>query len=207
MKRLFVLRVLIPLFVLGIPFFAIAEESNSVRSITEETWNWMPKWRDQADCGPNALYVLMKLEGYNVTLDQVKKLIPLDPVKGCSLESLILASEKLDFPIDARFVKPSDLSKVPRPFILHGITSQEKNLGHFLVVADFDKKKKNFALIDPIRETYGWNPETSVFHSYSGYILIPRYSNVWKWNVISGVTLILCGIGIFVIVYRKKILV
>jgi hypothetical protein len=204
MKCLFVVRVLIPLFVLGLPFFAIAEESNSVQSITEKTWNWMPEWRDQADCGPNALYVLMKLERYNVTLDQVKKLIPLDPIKGCSMESLILASEKLGFPIDARFVKPNDLSKVPRPFILHGITSQEKNLGHFLVVADFDKKKKNFALIDPIRETYGWNPETSVLRGYSGYILIPRYSNVWKWNVISGVTLMLCGIGIFVIVYRKK---
>jgi ABC-type bacteriocin/lantibiotic exporter with double-glycine peptidase domain len=146
----------------------------------------------------------MKLEGYDVTLEQVKKLISLDPVKGCSMESLIHASEKLGFSLDARFVKPSELSKVPRPFILHGITSQEKNLGHFIVVVDFYKKKKNYALIDPIRETYGWNPETSVLNGYSGYVLVPRYSSNWKWNVISGIALILCGIGIFVIIYRKK---
>jgi ABC-type bacteriocin/lantibiotic exporter with double-glycine peptidase domain len=148
----------------------------------------------------------MSLEGYNVTLEQVKKLIPLDPIKGCSMESLIHASEKLGFSIEARFVKPSELSKVPRPFILHGITSQEKNLGHFIVVVDYDKKKKNYALIDPIRETYGWNPETSVVHGYSGYILVLRYSSTWKWNAISGVTLILCGVGILIIIYiyRKK---
>ncbi|MDR2642688.1 MAG: hypothetical protein LBC74_07830 [Planctomycetaceae bacterium] len=164
----------------------------------------MPKWRDQADCGPNALYVLMKLEGYNVEIEQVKKLIPLDPIKGCSMESLIRASAELGFPVEARFVKPSNLSKVSRPFILHGITSQEKNIGHFIVVVDFDKKKKNYALIDPIRETFGWNPETSVLHGYSGYVIVPKYSSNRKWNIISGVTLIVCGIGVLVLLYLKR---
>ncbi|MGL4594288.1 MAG: hypothetical protein ACRCUY_06125, partial [Thermoguttaceae bacterium] len=34
-------------------------------------------------------------------------------------------------------------------------------LGHFVVAVDYDKKK-NYALIDPVRETFGWNPEGSV---------------------------------------------
>jgi ABC-type bacteriocin/lantibiotic exporter with double-glycine peptidase domain len=205
MKYQLMIKILMLFFVLRISFFANAEESDSIQNIPDESWNWMPVWRDQADCGPNALYVLMKLEKYNVTIEHVKKLIPLDPIKGCSMESLIDASKKLGFPIEAKFVKPGNLSKIPRHFILHGITSQTKNLGHFLVIADFDKKKKHYALIDSFRETYAWNPEAFVLYGYSGYILIPRYSNSWKWNVVSGVTLIVCGVGIFIIICRKKV--
>jgi hypothetical protein len=202
---MFIVRLLIFLLATGNFFSVTAEESKSVEDVSGETWNWIPEWRDQADCGPNALYVLMKLEGHNVTLQQVKKLVPLDPVRGCSMETLISASKKLGVPVEARFVKPGELSKVPRPFILHGITSQEKNLGHFIVVVDFDKKKKIYSLIDPIRETYTRNPESSLLHGYSGYLLIPRYSNIWKWNMLSGVSLTLCGLGLLVILYRRKI--
>jgi hypothetical protein len=203
-RTMFIVRVLLFLLAAGNVFSVMAEELKSVEKVSDETWNWMPEWRDQADCGPNALYVLMKLEGYNVALKQVKELVPLDPVKGCSMESLIQASEKLGFPVEVRFVKPGDLSKVPRPFILHGITSQEKNLGHFIVVVDFDKKKKNYTLIDPIRETYTRNPESSLLYGYSGYLLIPRYSGIWKWNTLSGISLTLCGLGLLIILYRRK---
>ncbi|MDR1924087.1 MAG: hypothetical protein LBQ66_06905 [Planctomycetaceae bacterium] len=203
MRILFVIFLTLFL-VTKIYFVIVADESKLAPNITDETWDWMPEWRDRADCGPNALYVLMKLEGCNVTLEQVKNLVPLDPVKGCSMESLIHASEKLGFPVEARFAKPSDISKIPRPFILHGITSQEKNIGHFVVVVDFDKKKNIYALIDPIRETYGWNPESSLLYGYSGYILIPCYPSIRKWNIISGLALIICGIGVLIIVYRKK---
>ncbi len=79
---------------------AVAEEATS-KTVTDETWNWMPAWRDKTDCGPNALYVLMNLEGHNVTLAEVKKLVPLDPVKGCSMEALIQAAEQLGFPLEA----------------------------------------------------------------------------------------------------------
>ncbi|MDR0705967.1 MAG: hypothetical protein LBF88_13425, partial [Planctomycetaceae bacterium] len=148
-------------------------------------------------------YVLMKLEGYNVTLQQVKELVPLDSVKGCSMETLISASKKLGVPVEARFVKSKELSKVPRPFILHGITSQEKNWRHFIVVVDFDKKKNIYTLIDPIRETYTRNPESSLLHGYSGYILIPQYPSSKKWNTMAGCSLILCGLWILGIMIRR----
>ncbi len=168
-------------------------------------WDWKPSWRDNTDCGPNALYVLLNLEGHSVKLDQVKALVPLDPVKGCSLEALRQASEKLGFPVEARFVKSNDLAKLPPPFIFHGAISSEKNLGHFVVAVGFDKKKRNFALIDPVRETFGWNPEASVLMDYSGYVLMPKYPLARKWNRIAGLSMILCGVGIFVLVYYQKI--
>ena len=167
-----------------------------------ETWNWMPTWRAQADCGPNALYVLMNLEGCKVTLGEVKNLVSLDPVQGCSIQDLIDAAAALGFTLDARFVEPGDVYKLPRPFILHGITSQEKNLGHFIVVADFDSKKRNFALVDPIRETFGWNPESSLLNGYSGYVLVPKYPVAWHWNFFAGMSLILCAFGCLFLVYH-----
>jgi len=166
------------------------------------TWNWMPEWRDSADCGPNALYVLMNLEGHKVKLEDVKKLIPLDPVTGCSMEALIEAVAKLGFVLEARFVKPGDVHKLSRPFILHGITSQEQNLGHFIVVVGYDSKERNFALIDPVRETYGWNPESSLLYGYSGYVLVPKYSFVLRWNFFAGMVLIIFGLGYFVFFCR-----
>jgi len=175
----------------------------SDNEINAETWNWMPAWRDSADCGPNALYVLMNLEGHSVKLEDIKRLIPLDSVKGCSMETLINAAAKLGFSIEALFVKPGDIHKLPCPFILHGITSREKNLGHFIVVADFDAKKRNFALIDPIRESFGWNPESSLLYGYSGYVLVPKYSVAWRWNFFARIAMILCGFGCLILIYRR----
>jgi ABC-type bacteriocin/lantibiotic exporter with double-glycine peptidase domain len=145
----------------------------------------------------------MNLEGHTVKLEDVKKLVPLDPIQGCSMETLINAAAKLGFALEVRFVKPEDISRLPRPFILHGITSQEKHLGHFLVVADFDPKKRNFALIDPIRETFGWNPESSLLYGYSGYVLVPKHPFIWQWNLFAGVSLILCGFACFLLLYRR----
>jgi ABC-type bacteriocin/lantibiotic exporter with double-glycine peptidase domain len=187
------------LFPFPFPFNEVFAES-----IPDSTWNWIPAWRDQADCGPNALYILMKLEGYNVTLAEIKELVPLDPVKGCSMETLLHASEQLGFTIEARFVKPGEVSKLPRPFILHGITSHENNLGHFIVVVDYDKKKNIYAQIDPYRETFGWTPEPSVLYGYTGYVLVPKYPVSKKWNFFAGMSLILCGFRVFCFTYRRK---
>jgi len=168
-----------------------------------DTWSWFPEWRDKADCGPNALYVLMNLEGHRVTLEDVKALITLDPVYGCSMADLIDAAAKLGFTLEARFVKPSEIRHLPRPFILHGITSHYKNLGHFILVVDFDPQNGNFALIDPIRETFGWNPEASLLRGYSGYVLVPKYPLAWRWNLFAGITLFLCAIGCAILLYRS----
>jgi hypothetical protein len=191
----------VSLCMLCLASYALADSEGI--EINSDTWNWKPAWRDQADCGPNALYVLMNLEGHKVKLEDVKNLVPLDPVKGCSMESLIDAAATLGFALEARFVKPGDIHKLPRPFILHGVTSQEKNLGHFVVVVDFDSKKRNFALIDPIRETHGWNPEASLLHGYSGYVLVPKYPVAWRWNFIASLSLVVCGIGCLLLLYRR----
>lgn len=180
-----------------IPVFA---EDNKV------SWEWKPSWFDKGDCGPNALYVLTNLCGKKVSIQEIKKRLPFDSVKGCSLEAMQKVSAELGFPLEARFVKPSEISKVPRPFIIHGITSKEQQLGHFIVVVDFDSAKRNYTLIDPVRETYTVNPEASLLHNFSGYVLIPSASADRFWNRLFGLSFIVTGIIIlcFLFLVRRK---
>jgi ABC-type bacteriocin/lantibiotic exporter with double-glycine peptidase domain len=172
----------------------------------EEVWDWKPVWLDKGDCGPNALYVLMNLEGKKISLAEVKKHLPFDPVKGCSLEAMKTAADVFDLPVEVRFVKPGDVSRIPRPFILHGITSKEKNLGHFIVVVDFDVQKRNYTLIDPVRETYTVNPESSLLHNFSGYVLIPGSSENRFWNRLFDLSFMVTGITVFclLVLGRRK---
>lgn len=100
------------------------------------TFLWKPTWRERGDCGPVALFVLLKLEDREVTLPWVKQHVSIDAVHGCSLASLSEASEELGFPLDVRYVNPAKITEVPRPFILHGISEMKGNIGHFVVVVD-----------------------------------------------------------------------
>ncbi|MDR3108615.1 MAG: hypothetical protein LBU65_02860 [Planctomycetaceae bacterium] len=76
---------------------------------------------EPGDCGHGALYVLMKLEHRNISLNDIKRHIPIDSVHGCSMESLYNASTQINFLVDVRFVPPSKITEVPCSFILHGV--------------------------------------------------------------------------------------
>jgi len=168
----------------------------------EDTLNWIPEWLDKGSCGPNALYILMNLEDKKISLQEVKQHLPFDSTTGCTLEEMKVAADLLGFPVEVHFVKPSDLSKVPRPFILHGITSREQKLGHFIVVVDYNSKNHNYAQIDPIRERFSWNHESSIMHNFSGYVLLPKMSKALFWDRVSSFSLIATGI-ILLAMYLK----
>jgi hypothetical protein len=171
-------------------------------------FQWIPWWRDRGDCGPLALFVLMKLEGEHPTVDDVKRLTPVDLKRGCSLEDLRQTAETLGMPTDVRFVNPRDLRDVPRPFVLHGITSVVQDLGHFFVVVDYDPKKKAYALIDPVEERFSWNPEASLLYGYTGYVLVPRYTAGQKWDLLAAYYWIFAGGTVFCLwcysVFRRR---
>ena len=148
----------------------------------------------------------MNLEGRPISLADTKQQVPVNEEYGCLVRILINAADHFSFPLEARFVSPNDVCKLPRPFILHGITSHEKKLGHFLVVIDFDFYKRNFAVIDPVRDTVSWHPESSILFAYSGYVLIPVHSSAIFWNRLTGIVLLLFGsVLFFKICFRKKI--
>lgn len=153
---------------------------------SERPFNWVPKWRERGDCGPCALYVLMSLEGHQTTLAQVKGSLSIDADTGCSLDALSQAAESLGFPAEARFVRPSQITQIPLPFIIHGKESDDSVTGHFIVVVGYDADKDQFAVIDPVIARYSENPVDSRITGYSGYVLVPRsptWIRVARWSL------------------------
>lgn len=166
-------------------------------------FNWMPEWREWGDCGPSALFVLMKLEGRDADLWELKDEVPADPIRGSSLEALAEASEKFGFPVDVRYVNPQDIIDIPRPFILHGVTEKKEKIGHFVVVVDYDPKQNNLTLIDPVRERLTVNPLDSLLVGYSGYVLLPRKTTKQRWNELTGAVFFLGGCLVLLTVGMK----
>lgn len=158
-------------------------------------WLWKPAWLEMNACGPNSLFVLLKLLGKNVTLDQVKDRVKCDPVRGCTMADLSDAASAFDVPADVRFVHPNELADVPFPFILHGISGLKAKTGHFVVVVGRDSVKQNLATIDPMRETFQWDPERGFVSDFSGYILVPRRHSVARPTVLLALGLTLISIG------------
>lgn len=147
-------------------------------------WLWKPTWLEMNACGPNSLFVLLKIAGKSVTLGQVNELVRCDPVRGCTMGDLSDAADALGVRADVRFVRPDELAAVPVPYILHGVSGLKAKTGHFVVVVGRDGVRHNLATIDPMRESFQWWPERGVLSDYSGYILVPRRhsaarSSVW----------------------------
>jgi hypothetical protein len=105
-----------------------------------------PSHREPGDCGPASLYVLMRLLNKDVTISQVKNLIRISPESGCSLTDIAKAAELLGFPVEIRFVKPKEVSRLHFPCILHVTGSLKTGIGHFGVVTKYDSK--GYSVVD-----------------------------------------------------------
>lgn len=167
----------------------------------KNAWFWLPEWRRKGDCGPVTLYLLMKVEGKAVSLDQVQQLVSLDPDRGSSIQGLAEAAEQLGFPVEVRFINPTKLTEIPRPFVFHGISSIKKSTGHYVLAVGYDEKEDVFYLIDPIREVSSTNPRDSVVRGFSGYVLMPQYHAIQKWDRIAGFSLLVTGVFILCLVF------
>lgn len=143
-----------------------------------EAMHWEPPWRDRGDCGPVALYLLMRLEGRDTSIEAVKQMVPYDADRGCSLADLAVAADKMSFPVEIRFVPERDLPLLGVPFIYHAEGSLKQGTGHFGVVAGYSSKRHQFITVDTEFESSGWIPVENLSTSYSGYILIPKRSSI-----------------------------
>ncbi|MDR0608501.1 MAG: hypothetical protein LBG58_00135 [Planctomycetaceae bacterium] len=179
---------------LYIVLFGIQGYASDVTSCNESEWDFAPQWRERGDCAINSLFILLKMEGKNVKLEDLKASVKIDPEYGSSLNVLKETASQYGLDVEIRFVKPDDLSCLTCPYIIHGITSIEKNIGHCLVIIDYDKTHKNFTIIDPILGKYERKHENVVKQGFSGYILIPRLSTARFWDKLAGASLIITGL-------------
>jgi|GEM_PF-176861 len=139
-------------------------------------FNWFPRWREPSDCGPCSLYALAWLQREDLSLESIKELIEIDNESGCSIADLVDASNQLGFPVEARFVRPSEIYDVELPFILHG--KLEGQAGHFLVIIAHDEAKELITAIDAQVADISTNPTDSILTGYSGYVIVPKGSRL-----------------------------
>ncbi|MEM6484225.1 MAG: cysteine peptidase family C39 domain-containing protein [Pseudomonadota bacterium] len=147
----------------------------------------MPAYRSPGDCGRMSLYVWLRLLGCDVTVDDVNSRVEIGP-NGSSIEQLHKVSEELQIRGVVRFVKPSELRRVRKPFILHGDAGIAAEHGFFTVIVAYDPLK-GFAVVDPTNEFLGWFEEGRMASQASGYVLAPRGSNYHEVASIAGLVL------------------
>jgi hypothetical protein len=104
-----------------------------------------PEWRLEAPfqtglhCGPNSLYLLLRLSGIEVSREQVEQSVPMSAT-GCTLEDLRRAALNLGLGVEVRKVTPDEFKDLPKPLIAHflapasGLGTPGQGRDHFAVV-------------------------------------------------------------------------
>lgn len=133
-----------------------------------------PPWREQGDCGPISLYVLMRLSDRKVSVEGIKRVLAIDPEVGCSLADVARAADALGFATELRFVNPKDLPTVSFPFILHQTGSLQRGIGHFAVVVGYSPEEHLYSAIDTTFEQFHKVTEGAMLSGFSGYVLVPK---------------------------------
>lgn len=91
--------------------------------------------REQAmKCGPNSLYVLLRLNGVQVSFDDVSRLLPIGAA-GTNLRQMRDAAEKLGLDCEVRRLSTSELEALSVAVVAHCRSAQiGSQTGHFVVV-------------------------------------------------------------------------
>jgi ABC-type bacteriocin/lantibiotic exporter with double-glycine peptidase domain len=152
-------------------------------------------------CGPNALFLLLRLCRVNVDYETVLKATPIGK-NGASLEDL--RKTAVEFGLTAQIrgdVSPDDLTRSRLPAIVHlkasgGPTNPERQ-DHFIVVAD-RTKVGDFQGVDTTNMTFAIYTVEALARNMSGYALFPQNSRVANvYRVALGVLLIVLIANIF----------
>lgn len=123
-------------------------------------------WQVAPACGPNALYFMLRINGFNVNYEKLLAgLSP--PEKGNSLEELKQAAIKWGMKADAYRLTKSDLSTIRTPFIAH---LEYEGILHYVVVVGQDKESVKI-----------WNLE----EGKEDVVAIQKFNRMWSGYVLA----------------------
>ncbi len=137
-------------------------------------------WRETKYCGPNALYLWMRMNGWNGTLADVRRRVPLGD-NGCSMMDLWKGVEA--FGVEARVIKTDivGLSQSQLPVIVH-IDSLVQGKGHFMLLASVGRNRVTeedvVQLIDPISASVKEYTIGNFERSWTGYTLVAGRADI-----------------------------
>jgi ABC-type bacteriocin/lantibiotic exporter with double-glycine peptidase domain len=150
---------------------------------------------------------MMRLHERHLTIDEVKRVIPFDPDRGCSLADLERGAEALEFPVETRFVNPRDLDKLPFPFIVYTEGSLERQIGHFDVIIAYHPEERKYSIIDSTFGTVHKVGQEAILKNYTGYVLLTRRPLESQTSHVLGlffISLACVSSGIAIFLFRKK---
>jgi hypothetical protein len=161
--------------------FGLDVPMNETRAQREEThasvvvpkeMQWEPSWRESDDCGQMCLYVLLQLEGRDVSMPDVKRAVPITLKLGSSIQTLEEGCKRLGYSAEVRYVRPEELPSLRFPFIVHHNGSLQTRKGHFTVIVKYSPEKRQYGIIDTDLSDFRWIPVDSALLNYSGYVLV-----------------------------------
>ena len=158
-------------------------------------------WQEPVLCGPNALFVLAKLSGLDVTREDITKLVPISET-GSTLADLSKAATKLGLPHEIRKVSQSEMFRLSPPFLVHDSIRasgpEAADTGHFFVVVRFNERGQ-IGIVDGVSGLYQFVETARFDRSFSGYVLLPELDFLgfparWAWSalyVLAGLVIVM----------------
>lgn len=156
-----------------------------------------PVWAKGPNCGPNSLFVYLKLLGVNVNYSELSGKCAVDPVSGASVNSLLGIACDYGVKSEVRFLSPELLPRLPFPLVAHLNNSHSAGAnGHFLVIFEFRDADRAFGTIDGTSGIVSYRPLDVLSREFSGYVLLPtsdfQRRSKWLLCFATGVVLLFC---------------
>jgi ABC-type bacteriocin/lantibiotic exporter with double-glycine peptidase domain len=181
-------------------------------------------------CGPNALYIFLKINGKTtVSYSDVVQSLKISS-KGTSLQDLVECANHFGVACEARKqLSPTDLINSLKPIIVHlaySASPQQEAIGrneegvpldHFTVITGWEPSGNIFYGIDTTNLRFQYYNGEAIARTMSGYALVPKKSSdsqTMGWHGFQGrpwlrgliAVLVLANVGVLVgrLVFRVK---
>ncbi len=128
-------------------------------------------------CGPNSLYVLLRLHQLDVNYGRLLKQCQVSE-NGCSLEELQKVAHDYGLECEVRKLSLLELEKIRPPYLLHlssPANSSKENpdaQGHFTVI--LERSGEDYRGVDAAKGTAHYWSRRFLARNFSGYVLLPK---------------------------------
>jgi len=129
------------------------------------------------DCGVNAIFVFLSLEGHPASIDQILSALPAPHPDGYSMAELAAAAQLRGVPLEGvRLAKGDPSPRRPVIAFLH-----DPRGGHFAVLRPVGTTRTMVQVIDPPSAPWIVDLDRVVAsENWTGKVLTPR--NPWTWR-------------------------
>lgn len=100
----------------------------------------------EISCAASCLWLLLQLEGRDVSVEEVSAALPASALGHCFAE-IVDRADKLHLQLRPRTLRPG--APLPRRAFIAHLAGDNPSIGHFVVLRPFDRKAKRYQILDP----------------------------------------------------------